>query len=122
MIQVAPTLDIALLGLPGLFLGLVMGYMIGGMASLRLADRIGLSVVISGVGGLILSLVISFFISITSLVTVFIILAFVGGISLGLVLNWTPPVGSGPINHIIYEPEDDDAFDREIEDALGGKE
>ncbi|MHA2023774.1 MAG: hypothetical protein ACTSWQ_08955 [Candidatus Thorarchaeota archaeon] len=119
--QVTPTLDIALVGLPGFFLGLVMGYMIGGMTSLRLVDRIGLSIVISGVGGLILSLAISFFISITSFVTVFIILAFVGGISLGLVLNWTPPVGSGPKSHIIYEPDDDDAFDREIEEALGGK-
>lgn len=120
--QVTPTFDVALMGLPGLFLGLVMGYMIGGKASLRAVDRIGLTVIISGVGGLIFSLGISFFISITSLVTAFIILAFIGGISLGLVLNWTPPIDSGPINHIIYEEEDDEAFDREIEAALGGKE
>jgi len=120
--QATPTLDIALLGIPGLFLGIVIGYMIGGMANIRSVDRIVLSMVISGVGGLILSLAISFFISITSLVTGFIILAFIGGNILGLVLNWVPPVDSGPINHIIYEPDDDDAFDREIEEALGGKE
>ena len=120
--QITPTLDIALMGIPGLFLGLVIGYMIGGMANLRSVDRIGLSIGISGVGGLILSLAISFFIPITSLVTMFIILAFIGGNILGLVLNWTPPVDSGPINHIIYEDDDDDAFDREIEEALGGKE
>ena len=119
--QITPTLDVALMGLPGFFLGLVIGYMIGGMTSLRLVDRIGLSVVISGVGGLILSLAINSFISITSLVTMFIILAFIGGNILGLALNWAPPVGSGPKSHIIYEPDDDDAFDREIEEALGGK-
>jgi len=120
--QVTPTLDIALIGIPGLFLGLALGYMIGGMGNFRSVDRIGLSIVISGVGGLILSLVISFFISITSLETGFIILAFIGGSILGLVLNWTPMVGSGPKSHIIYEPDDDDAFDREIEEALGGKD
>ena len=120
--QFTPTFDIALMGIPGLLLGLVMGYMIGGMASLGSVNRIGLSMVISGVGGLILSLVTSYFITITSLVTGFIILACIGGNILGLVLNWTPPVDSGPINHIIYEEEDDDAFDREIEDALRGTE
>ena len=120
--QFTPTLDIALMGIPGLFLGIVIGYMIGGMGNFRSVDRIVLSMVISGVGGLILSLVIGYFITITSLVIGFIILACIGGNILGLVLNWTPPVDSGPINHIIYEPDDDDAFDREIEEALGGKE
>ena len=120
--QATPTLDIALLGLPGLFLGLVIGYSVGGMISLRLIDRIGLGIVISGVGGLILSLLISFFIPITSLVMMFVVLAFVAGYGLGLFFNWTPPVETGPKSHIIYEPDDDEAFDREIEEALGGKE
>ncbi len=120
--QVTPTLDIALLGFPGLILGLVIGYLVGGMTSFRLLDRIGLGIIISGVGGLILSLLISFFIQITSLVMMFVMLAFVGGYALGLFLNWTPPVNSGPKSHIVYEPDDDEAFDREIEEALGTKE
>lgn len=120
--QTTPTLDIALIGIPGLLIGLVIGYVIGGMSSFRLIDRIGLGIIISGIGGLILSLLISFFVSIASLEMMFIILAFVGGYGLGLFLNWTPQVDSGPKSHIIYEPDDDDAFDREIEEALGRKE
>jgi len=126
--QVTPTLDIALIGLPALLLGLIIGYVIGGMPNLRLIDRIGLGIIISGIGGLIFSLLVSFFVPITSLETItslemmFIMLAFIGGYVLGLFLNWTPPVDSGPKSHIIYEPDDDDAFDREIDEALGTKE
>ena len=121
--QVTHTLDIALVGIPGLLIGLMIGYLVGGMSSLRVVDRIGLGIVISGIGGLILSLVISLFIPITTTIEmIFIILAFAGGYGLGLFLNWKPPIKSGPKSHIIYEPDDDDAFDKEIEEALGGKD
>jgi hypothetical protein len=50
----------------------------------------------------------------------FIILAYAGGYILGMALNWKSPPKSGPKSHIIYEPDDDDDFDREIEEALGG--
>lgn len=120
--QAPPTLDIALIGIPGLLIGLLIGYVIGGMPSFRLIDRIVLGTIISGLGGLILSLVINFFIPIFTLEMIFIILAFGGGYGFGLFLNWKPPSDSGPKSHIIYEPEDDDAFDKEIEEALGSKE
>jgi len=119
--QVGPTLDIALIGIPGILLGLLIGYVIGGMPSFRLTDRIGLGIIISGAGGLILSLAISFFITIGYLEILFVILAFAGGYILGLFLNWKPPINTKTKQHIIYEPDDDDAFDREIEEALGGK-
>jgi hypothetical protein len=118
--QVAPTLDIAFIGLPGLFIGLVLGYLIGGMKSLRIIDRFGLGLAISGVGGLILSLLMSFFIEISPLSMLLVVLAFGGGYILGLSLNWKSPFKPSPKHHIIYEPDDDDAFDREIEEALGG--
>ena len=120
--QVTHSLDIALIGIPGLLIGLVIGYIIGGMSSFRLIDRIGLGTIISGIGGLILSLLLSLYFPINSPEILFIILAFAGGYGLGLFLNWTPPKTSKPKNHIIYEPEDDDDFDREIEEALGGQE
>jgi len=119
--QVTQTLDIAPLGIPGLLIGLLIGYVIGGQSSFRILDRFGLGLIISGIGGLILSLLISTFIPIDSLVIVFIVLAFAGGYCLGLFLNWAPPISAKPKNHIIYEPDDDDAFDKEIEEALGGK-
>ena len=119
--QVGPTIDIVLIGLPAIFVGLLVGYVIGGMPSFRLIDRIGLGIVISGAGGLILSIAIGFFYTIGPLEMMFVVLAFAGGYCLGLSLNWKPPLNTGPKNHIIYEPDDDDAFDKEIEEALGGK-
>jgi len=118
--QVSQTLDIAFLGIPGLLIGLVIGYVIGGQSRFRLFDRFSLGIIISGIGGLILSLSISTFIPIHSLEILFMVLAFAGGYFLGLFLNWVPPKNPKPKNHIIYEPDDDDAFDREIEEVLGG--
>ncbi|MGY5858845.1 MAG: hypothetical protein RTU63_05710 [Candidatus Thorarchaeota archaeon] len=117
--QVGPTLDIALIGIPGILLGLLFGYIIGGMPSLRVVDRIGLGIIISGAGGLVLSLAINFFYPIGPLEMMFVVLAFAGGYILGLFLNWKSPIRTKPKQHIIYEPDDDDAFDREIEEALG---
>jgi len=119
--QVTQTLDIALLGLPGLVLGVVIGYVIGGQSRFRSIDRFGLGVVISGIGGLILSLLLSISVPIHSLEMVFVVLSLAGGYYLGLILNWVPPINPRPMNHIIYEPDDDDAFDREIEEALGSQ-
>jgi hypothetical protein len=120
--QVTNTLDIALIGIPGLLIGLIIGYVIGGQSRFRLIDRFGLGLVICVWGGLILSVSISVFVSIQSLEIVFVVLAFAGGYCLGLLLNWVPPKTSKPKNHIIYEPDDDDTFDQEIEQALGGKD
>ncbi|MHA1137871.1 MAG: hypothetical protein ACTSSE_15435 [Candidatus Thorarchaeota archaeon] len=119
--QVAPTLDIALVGIPGILLGLLVGYIIGGMPIFRLIDRIGLGIILSGAGGLVLSFVIGSFFAIGPLEIMFVVLAFSGGYFLGLFLNWKPPDKTKRKQHIIYEPDDDDAFDREIEEALGGK-
>jgi hypothetical protein len=120
--QVGPSTDLVILGLPGIVLGLIAGYTIGGRRNLRLVDRLFLGIVISTIGGLILSLGINVFIPLDSMDMVFEVLSFLGGYILGLVLNWEPPDTSKSTHHIIYEPEDDDeAFDREIEEALGGK-
>lgn len=115
-------MDNALIGLPGILLGLLAGYIIGGIPSYRLIDRIGLGIVLSGAGGLVLSFIMmDFYAPIGSLEIMFSILAFAGGYILGLILNWKSPTKAKRKNHIIYEPEDDDAFDKEIEEALGGK-
>jgi len=119
--QVTQIWDIALLGIPGLFIGLMIGYIIGGQSSFRMIDRFCLGLIISGISGLILSLIISIFIPVQSLEIVFIVLAFAGGYYLGLFLNWAPLIDPKPKNHIIYEPDDDDAFDREIEEVLNGQ-
>ena len=122
MMQVGPSMDLVIFGLLGIVLGLIAGYTIGGMRNLRLIDRLFLGIVISTIGGLVLSLGINIFIPLDSMDMVFEILSFFGGYFLGLALNWEPPDTSKPKQHILYEPEEDDeAFDREIEEALGGK-
>ncbi len=123
--QVAPTLDTALLGVPGLFLGLFLGYFIGGNESFRAIDRIGLGIISSIFGGVITTVVLMIFIpTVGTIEAIFIILSYFGGYALGAVFNWAPTPEKPPKSHIIYEPDDDDddkAFDREIEETLRGE-
>ncbi len=42
-------------------------------------------------------------------------MAFGGGFIFGAGIHWDSPAQPKPKSHIIYESEDDDAFDREIE-------
>lgn len=120
--QVAPTLDTALLGVPGIFIGLFLGYFIGGNESFRAIDRIGLGIISSIFGGVITTVVLMIFIpTIATLEAIFIILSYFGGYALGAVSNWAPEPEKAPKRHIVYEPDDDDdAFDREIEETLRG--
>jgi len=125
--QGTPTTDVAILGVPGLLIGLVLGYVLGGMSSLSFNYRIGLGFIISVFGGFItgllfiaepLSLYLTFPVGTFELV--FMILSYLGGYILGAVSNWAPLPEKPPKRHIIYEPDDDDDFDREIEEAMGG--
>jgi hypothetical protein len=125
--QGTPTTDVAFLGVPGLLIGLLFGYVLGGMSSLSFNYRIGLGFIISFFGGFITGLL---FISepLNSYLTfpvgtfelIFMILSYLGGYILGAVSNWAPLPEKPPKRHIIFEPDDDDDFDREIEEALGG--
>ena len=125
--QVIPTLDVAILGVPGLLIGLFFGYVLGGMTSLSFDYRIGLGIIISFFGGMITSLIgytlftMGFlFIPITTFEVILIILSYFGGYALGAVANWAPQPEKPPKRHIIFEPDDDDDFDKEIEEAVGG--
>ncbi|MHA1769320.1 MAG: hypothetical protein ACTSV3_05650 [Candidatus Thorarchaeota archaeon] len=121
--QLAPTLDLALLGLPGILLGMLLGYVFGGVETLRARDRLSLGIISSFVGGMILSLIIVVYHEIQTMEMIFIILSFFGGYLLGVFSNWTPTYQPRAASHIIYDPEDEDAeFDRQIKEALGGSE
>ena len=123
----SPT-DASILGLPGLILGLMLGYTLGGTDSLNFNYRIGLGLVVSFFSGLITALVfisepISRFlpdsVSVTTFEVIFIILSYLGGYALGAVANWAPLPEKPAKRHIIFELDDDDEFDREIEEAMG---
>ena len=124
----SPT-DASILGLPGLIIGLMFGYALGGMTSLNVNYRIGLGVIVSFFAGLITALVFisepinSFLpesVSVRTFEVIFIILSYFGGYALGAIANWAPLPERPPNRHIIFEPDDDDDFDREIEEAIGG--
>ena len=125
--QGTPNIDVAILGVPGILIGLVLGYIIGGMTSLNFNYRIGLGIVFSSFGGMITALVFSsdpirdflpFVVG--PFEFILIIVSYLGGYILGAVSNWAPLPEKPAKRHIIYEPDDDEDFDREIEEALGG--
>lgn len=121
--QAAPSLDLAVLGIPGIFIGLVIGHVLGDIRTLNSVYKILLGSFINIIIGIILSLLFSLYLTpLNSLETMFIILSSLGGFGLGLFLGWTPQTDKPPKNHIIYDPEEDDEeFDRQIEEALGGR-
>ena len=125
MMQAIPNQDVAILGVPGLFIGMIFGYFLGGMEDLSFNYRIGLGIIISFFGGMITSLLfltatLELSTPIATLEVILIILSYFGGYALGAVANWAPLPEKPQERHIIFEPDDDDDFDREIEEAMGG--
>jgi hypothetical protein len=125
--QPVSVFDIAILAGPGIVIGLIFGYTLGGMTSLDAYYRIGLGIIISFFGGLITSLIgyllnqaVILLVSIETDEVILIILSYFGGYALGAGSNWAESPEKAPKRHIIYEPDDDDDFDREIEEAMGG--
>jgi hypothetical protein len=116
--QPVTTIDISIVILPSILLGVVIGYFIGEMRSLRVIDRILLSIIASSISGVIISLLLNSIVPITTFSVVLSAMSVLGGLILGLWYNWTSPAEPSPKSHIIYE-YDDDEFDREIDQALG---
>ncbi|MFW9811058.1 MAG: hypothetical protein ACFFF9_01235 [Candidatus Thorarchaeota archaeon] len=121
--QAPPTLEMAILGVPGVLIGLGLGYYFGGYERFRAIDRIGMGIISSIFAGVITAfLIMNYWILLTTFEVIFIVLSYFGGYVLGAVSNWAPTPEKPKESHIIHEPDDDDeAFDREIEDALSGK-
>lgn len=119
--QPITTIDITIIILPGILIGAAFGYAIGEMSSLRIFERIILSVVASTLLGIILSLFFNYLLPITTFSVFLSVISVLGGLILGLSYNWTPPPERSRKSHIIYEPYDDEDFEREIEESLGGK-
>jgi len=77
-----------------------------------------LILLVSLFGGIISAIVTGIFVTPDDFSVILAIIAFTAGSMLGMVFNWAPAPPKSKTHHIIYEPEDDDAFDREIEEAL----
>ncbi|MFW9809424.1 MAG: hypothetical protein ACFFE6_08605 [Candidatus Thorarchaeota archaeon] len=118
--QVAPTLDMAVLGVPGVVIGLILGYYFGGFERFGALDRIVMGIISSIFLGVISTVAMMTFLDLSTFEAVFIVLSYFGGYVLGAASNWAPTPEKPLKRHIIYEPDDDEAFDREIEEALSG--
>jgi hypothetical protein len=119
--QPITTLDITTVAFPSILLGILLGYFIGEMTSLRLIDRVGLALIASALSGIIISLLLNSIIPITAFEVLLSSISVLGGLIIGLSYNWTPPPESSRRSHIIYEPYDDEDFEREIEESLRGE-
>ena len=101
-------------GIPSLFVGVGLGYIVGGMKSLKSSDRLLLGLASSAIGGLAIVLALTAFLPFSSSGVILSILSFGGGFIFGAGTHWDAPAKPKPKSHIIYEPEEDDEFDREI--------
>ena len=118
--QGTPTLENAIFAVPGLLIGMLLGYVIGGTDDFTMNYRIGLGIIVSFFAGMITGLLFYVQFSLSTFEVILIILSYFGGYALGAVANWAPLPEKPPKRHIIFEPDDDDDFDREIEEAMGG--
>ncbi|MFW9834256.1 MAG: hypothetical protein ACFFEK_09695 [Candidatus Thorarchaeota archaeon] len=120
-------IDAIIPGAPGILLGFILGYILGGTSSLSVKQRVGLGFIISLFGGMITGLL---FLSppLNTLITfegntfeflLFLILSYFGGYTLGAGSNWAPSPEKPPERHIIYEPDDEEEYDKEIEETMG---
>ena len=117
---IPPSYEDALVAVPGLLIGLIIGYTLGGMEDLTMEYRIGLGIITSFFGGFITGLLFYVQFNLSTLEVFLIIISFFGGYALGAIANWAPLPEKPAKRHIIFEPEDDDDFDKEIEEAMGG--
>lgn len=119
--QAAPSFYLALIGLPGILLGMLLGYVFGGMKSLRLTDRACLGLITSFMAGITISLILAVYIEISTLEMLVIISSFFGGYVIGALSNWAPTPKPRKKRRVVFDPEsEDEEFDRQLEEALGG--
>ncbi|NHI83949.1 MAG: hypothetical protein EAX81_06580 [Candidatus Thorarchaeota archaeon] len=112
--------DRFLFGAPGLLIGFIVGYAIGGAKRLTLRDRalIGLSFTL--LGGTIIILALGSIIDVGTFEAVLSILSTGAGFGLGLASNWELP--DQPISRpkVVFDPEEaDKEFDKQLNEALG---
>ncbi|MHA2142027.1 MAG: hypothetical protein ACXADC_08270 [Candidatus Thorarchaeota archaeon] len=122
MLQFTP-LDALYAGLPGLVIGFLAGYILGASKSLSTRDRFFISLAVGLFGGVIIILVLST-IGITGVSSVEILLSIMatfGGIGVGAAMHWEPFAPPPPKRHVTFDPEEDDEeFDRQMKEAMGG--
>ncbi|MFX0106916.1 MAG: hypothetical protein ACFE7R_01400 [Candidatus Hodarchaeota archaeon] len=121
MLQAVTPLDRILWGVPGILIGLGIGYFIGGFRSLNMLERFFLGLAAGVFGGAILAFALAAYIEVTAIQILLSVVSMLGGVGLGMVIHWAPSRSAPPKHHIIFELDDDEDFDREIDEVMTGK-
>jgi hypothetical protein len=123
LLQPITPLDGIIAGLPGLVIGFLVGYALGASKSLSSRDRFFIALAVGLFGGVIMILVLSSIglTGVSSVEVLLSIMATFGGIGVGAAMHWEPFAPPPPKRHVSFDPEEDDEeFDRQIKDAMGG--
>ena len=107
-------------GFPPIVIGTIFGWILGSREHMIYFYRALLGAIISIVGGFLFSFVVVYSVSIESTTNLLLlsIMSFAGGIILGAILNWKPLLSLKESSHVIYELDDDEEFERQIEDSF----
>ncbi len=119
--QLIPYEIVIIYSIPSILIGMGMGYYLGQQSKMSGRSRIGLGIVLSMITGLVVALLISTIREGTSIHYLLSMLSSLGGALFGMAAGWTP-TPHRYVHHVIYEYEDEDEFDHEIEEALRGSE
>ncbi|MFW9965624.1 MAG: hypothetical protein ACFFEA_00585 [Candidatus Thorarchaeota archaeon] len=121
-------LDALYAGLPGLAIGFLAGYILGASKSLSTKDRFFIALTVGLFGGVIIA-----FLLLTggiivvgpegnpSMTVLLSIMSTFGGIGVGAAMHWQPFASTPPKRRVTFDPEEDDEeFDRQLREGLGG--
>jgi hypothetical protein len=108
-------------GFPPIIFGTFFGYILGSKEKIPSVYRALLCAIISVGGGYLLAqYALDLLIPVTFNFIILSIMGFAGGVILGMILNWKPYQHVPIPQHILYEPEDEEEFDKELDDAIHG--
>ncbi|MHA1811830.1 MAG: hypothetical protein ACTSYX_00190 [Candidatus Thorarchaeota archaeon] len=117
--QLIPYEQVILFSLPAILMGLGAGHALGGQATVPAKTRVGVTIVVGALGGAVIALLVASFRGAETMFYLLSVLSCIAGSLFGMVINWAPEPPK-IAHHVVFTPEDDEEFDREIEEALGG--
>ncbi|TFG10693.1 hypothetical protein EU538_01180 [Candidatus Thorarchaeota archaeon] len=106
--------------IPSLLIGMGSGYVIAGQIQLSVRNRVAIIISVGFMGGLIIGMILVAFTSVSGTYYFFLqILSCTGGTIVGAASNWAPVREPSSTHYVTFDPDDDDEFDRQIEEAMG---
>lgn len=119
--QVMAAMD-AIVSLASMLLGMGCGYAIGALKDTRRWERIALGGLVSIIGGFLVSLIFGSYVMMHIPPIPLQIASFTVGTIVGGAWHWQTPIRQRSSTHIIFKPDDDEEFDRKIDEVFRRKE